>query len=113
MDMVGHPHDRPDGLATLVAEFTGRLAPGTGVAVDPDAELVRDLGYDSVTLLQLQLVLEDLFSLDPIPVDQALTVWTVDDLTELLRAQLGDGNGRFPEVALIDLMRAQHPRSGR
>lgn len=96
-------------LSPVIAEFAQRLAPARPASVDIDDELVRDLGYDSLAMVELQFAVEELFQLEPLPADEALSIWTIRDLVELVDERVSGGAGRMPDEATLDLMRAQHP----
>ena len=53
----------------------------------PDADLVQDLGADSLTLIEISLALEERFSLS-IPDEQLERIQTVGDVLELLTNML-------------------------
>ena len=53
----------------------------------PDADLVQDLGADSLTLIEISLALEERFSLS-IPDQELERIHTVGDVLELLTKML-------------------------
>ncbi len=53
-------------------------------ALDPEASLVDDLGYDSLTIVELMLEFERAFDLEPLPEDAALDATTVGEVVELM-----------------------------
>lgn len=53
------------------------------VEVTPESDIVRDLGVDSLTLMNIVMELEDVFELS-IPLDRLADVETVGDLAGLI-----------------------------
>lgn len=106
------PTGSPDRLTDLVAEFVARLAPVHAVTATATDDVVQDLGYGSLTVVELEFALEELFELEPIAPDEAIGLRTVADLADYVRAQLAAGNGVSPTDETIELMRAQYPFSG-
>jgi acyl carrier protein len=63
-------------------------APATPVAMLPGTtRLVEDLGLDSLTMVEMTFLFEDLFSLK-LPHDELVKITTLDELRLLLRTQL-------------------------
>lgn len=56
----------------IVLAEVARFAPGALSTVDPDCDLVSDLGYDSVRLVELMIVLGDRFA-QQLPVEAILS----------------------------------------
>lgn len=49
-----------------------------------EARIATDLGFDSLRLLELAIVIEERFELSAVDVDEALNVSTVRDLVDLV-----------------------------
>jgi acyl carrier protein len=105
------PCEAVPGVAEVVREFVRRLAPAQPAQMRDDDEFVRDLGYDSLAMLELQFVLEELFGFEPIDPEEILDVWTIADLIRLAGSLLAAGLGTVPSESVIDAMRAQHQGS--
>ena len=65
----------------VIRLITALAAPGwIPEDVAPDARLVDDLGFDSVRLIELTMVLERAFRLPPQRPENLATITTVDDV---------------------------------
>ena len=64
-------------------------------------------------MFELQFVIEEIFALDPIPLQNIVAVWTVADLVQLVGGQIGAGRGSVPDGTVVEAMRAQHDGSQR
>lgn len=69
-----------DAVHTILRHMTSEDA---GPLSD-DATIATDLGFDSLRLLELALVVEERFGLSEVDLDQALGVSTVRDLIDLV-----------------------------
>ena len=69
--------------AGRVLEIVGELC---GVAdVEPHHELVGELGFDSLGLVELLVVLEDAFALPPVDIETLGQIETVEDVQRAIR----------------------------
>jgi acyl carrier protein len=84
------------------------LAPSAPARVTGDQELVGDLGYHSLALAELGFTLEDLFALEPITPEQAMSLSSIDDLIELIRGAIHSAQGKPPSVNDLELVCAQY-----
>ncbi|WP_454197142.1 acyl carrier protein [Nocardia sp. Marseille-Q1738] len=73
-----------DEIPAIVHGLVAALAPRSG-RVDRRRELVGDLGYESVSLINLMSAIEDRLGLVPISGDRIIEVVTVGDLERLVR----------------------------
>ena len=81
-----------DEVAVKVHDMVGELAPTPGADVTPEARLVEDLGYHSLALLELSVLLEDTFGLPPLDAADAREIGQVGDITRLVhQAMAGAG----------------------
>jgi acyl carrier protein len=85
---------RDDEVALRVQDMVGELAPEPGVPVTPQARLVEDLGYHSLALLELSVLLEDTFGLPPLDGTAAREIGNVGDITRLVCRTLAGAGGR-------------------
>lgn len=76
----------------LVWEVGAAMAPVPGRIAGP-TRLADELGYDSLRLLELAIVLEEAFDVS-VMFDPHGVVETVDDVIRLLEDVLGKGRGR-------------------
>jgi acyl carrier protein len=74
-----------DEVAVRVQHMVAALAPLAGAEVRPEARLVEDLGYHSLALLELSVLLEDTFGLPPLDATDAREIAKVGDITRLVR----------------------------
>jgi acyl carrier protein len=61
-----------------------RLAPRPAESVDASTDLENDLGFDSLTLVELALALEQEFDLPPLSEGDAIEIATVGDVQEIV-----------------------------
>jgi acyl carrier protein len=74
-----------------VIEIVTEMAPSALTEVGPDTELMAELGFDSLGLLELLAALEDELGLPPIDGDQLAEIRQVKDLQRIV-ATLGEGS---------------------
>jgi acyl carrier protein len=70
-------------MITSVLDIVREMSPTADV--EPDSELVAELGFDSLGLIELVAVLEDALDLPPIDMDALSTIVTVSDLQSVVR----------------------------
>jgi acyl carrier protein len=73
--------------AGIVAVLEARVA--AGAQISPKAKIARDLGLDSVAVMDFVMDIEDHFDIS-IPLDRVAEVETVEDLTRAVEALLKD-----------------------
>lgn len=73
--------------AEIVSVLEERVPPGTQIT--PQAKIARDLGLDSVAVMDFVMDIEDHFDIS-IPLDRVAEVETVEDLTRAVEALLKD-----------------------
>jgi acyl carrier protein len=93
---------RPEGktqaidVSAMVLEIVSEMSGVT--AVGPDAELVAELGFDSLGLVELVVALEDTLGLPPVDVEALGKMDRVADLQCVVReAQARISSVRTPE----------------
>jgi len=69
-------------VAEVVSVAVGACAADRVPRAQADARLVEDLGYESINLVELTGVLEDLFDMSILSVDDAPPMGTVRDLQD-------------------------------
>lgn len=76
----------------IVEEIVRALGPSlnSGVVITPDTNITRDLGLDSLAVMNFVMVLEDKFDVS-IPLDKIAEVETVGDLAKTIN-ELRGGN---------------------
>jgi acyl carrier protein len=80
--MTGEADQTISELRSLIA----RMSPKDIDAVSSDERLVEDLGYDSLTLIELAVAIEGQFALSAISEEQAMRIQTVGDLESFIAA---------------------------
>jgi acyl carrier protein len=91
--MLSNPADRPEtdrpeksgGIEQEVTEVVRAMAPLNSSDVHQETRLVEDLGYDSLRLIELAIVLERAFSLPAISGETSVRAVTVEDVVETVR----------------------------
>ena len=73
--------------AEIIAVLETRTPPGAQIT--PQAKIARDLGLDSVAVMDFVMDIEDHFDIS-IPLDRIAEVETVEDLTRAVEALLKD-----------------------
>ncbi|MCD0453480.1 phosphopantetheine-binding protein [Actinocorallia sp. API 0066] len=71
-------------ILTGVRRIIGEMCPLGARDVAPADRIMEDLGYDSMAVVELALVLEAEFALEPIDEEQAIDLVTVEDVAELV-----------------------------
>jgi acyl carrier protein len=77
----------PEEVRSLVQEIISDLAPAPGEPVEK-ARLIEDLGYHSLSLLEMAFSLEDEFNLPTIDEETARQILTVGDVERHVLAHL-------------------------
>ena len=75
---------RATDASTVVLEIVGEMSPSGVTDVESDAELVGELGFDSLGLVELLVVLEDVFDLPPIDIEALGELDRVADLQRVV-----------------------------
>ncbi|MFI6651566.1 phosphopantetheine-binding protein [Streptomyces sp. NPDC050529] len=84
-----------DDIAARVREITGKMSPLGERTATSDERLIEDLGYDSVTFMELSLALEGEFDINVIEEDAVADLATVGDVERLI----GKVTGAAPQDA--------------
>jgi acyl carrier protein len=74
------------GLTATVTTIVQAFSPLKTEHVQPDDDLETELGYKSLALAELSFALEDLFGLEPVDPDEAITLRTVAAICAHLQA---------------------------
>jgi acyl carrier protein len=92
---VTDPHDgdergaRGADLRKAVLDAIGAMARYEVSPLAEEADLVADLGFDSLRLIELSVVIQQRTGLPPLPLDSSLTITTVKDVLDLVAAHAG------------------------
>lgn len=93
----------------VVLRIVKSLAPDGDAAVSATSDLRDELGYHSLALVELAFVIEDAFSLDPIPREEAERVRLVGEITEYIEEKAAERGFLFEDeeasarvLALLD-----------
>ena len=81
----------PNQIENIEAEIVGVLEARVpaGIQISPKARIARDLGLDSVAIMDFVMDIEDHFDIS-IPFDRMADVTTVEDLCRAVEAHLKD-----------------------
>jgi acyl carrier protein len=85
----------------IIKHAVRMVAPDAPETVTDADRLIGDLGFHSLALVELAFVLEELFQLDPITPEQAMSIEQVSDIGDLITAALATGLTRLPTPELI------------
>jgi acyl carrier protein len=88
-----------DQVRAVVHEVVRLIAPFPLAAVTDEQELVSHLSFHSLALAELSFTLEDLFSLDAVTPEQAMSMSTVGDISDLISKAVADDAATLPAVA--------------
>lgn len=80
-------------VRSAVAAVIADMSPNEGVTAHPESQLVNDLGYHSLALMELAFALEDEFDLDPIDEDTARKITTVGAVQDLVVQRIAERDG--------------------
>ena len=80
--------NRTDGIEAEIVEVLEARIPA-GTQISPNARIARDLGLDSVAIMDFVMDIEDHFDIS-IPLDRIAEVETVEDLSRAVEALLKD-----------------------
>lgn len=75
----------------IVREVISELAPAGAIHLTPDSKLVADLGFDSLGLVELIVVLEDALSVPPLDERAVAAIATVGDVERVAREVRDEG----------------------
>jgi acyl carrier protein len=73
-----------DAVADELRGLIARMSPKNVKSVSAGERLVEDLGYDSLTLIELAVAIEDRFDLPAISEEEAMRIRTVGDLERFI-----------------------------
>jgi acyl carrier protein len=72
-------------ISTVVLEIVTEMSPSGVTELGPDTELVAELGFDSLGLVELLAALEDTLDLPPVDIEALGTMARVADLQCVVR----------------------------
>ncbi len=80
--------NQTDNIATeIITVLSARVPAGTRIS--PNVKIARDLGLDSVAIMDFVMDIEDHFDIS-LPLDRVAEVETVEDLSRAVEALLKD-----------------------
>ncbi len=88
-------------VRAVVHEVVRLIAPFPQEVVTDEQELVNHLSFHSLALAELGFTLEDLFGLDAVTPEQAMSMNTVGDVSALINRAVADDEATLPAVADI------------
>ncbi|WP_328677040.1 acyl carrier protein [Streptomyces sp. NBC_01261] len=91
-DVMVSPAEIPGLVCTLVR----LVAPQKTGTVGPDHRLVQDLGFHSLALAELGFTIEDLFRLEALTPEVAMSLERVADVIRLIGGHVDDGSITLP-----------------
>ncbi len=86
-------------VTAVIYEAVRLIAPAPPEVVTGAHLLIGDLGFHSLALAELGFTLEDLFSLDAVTPEQAMSLGTVGDISALIGKALAGNEATLPTVA--------------
>jgi acyl carrier protein len=98
-------------IPSVVRHAIQLITPEPVASVIDEHQLVNDLGFDSLTLAELAFALEDLFGLDAVTPERAMTLRTAGDLAGLIDAAIADGVAQRPSADAVQALSAQYGRT--
>ncbi|MEU3047358.1 hypothetical protein ABZ705_12715 [Streptomyces sp. NPDC006984] len=108
--MSSEKEDQSDSLdstvRSLIRKLAGELSPLPGLPDVRSNQALRDeLGYDSVHQVELTFLLEELFGLDSLAIEEAPYMETVSDLEDFTLDMISQGRAKVPSQSDIDRVR--------
>ena len=91
-----------DLVPAVVHEVVRLIAPHPPQQVNAQLRLIHDLGFHSLALAELGFTLEDLFGLDAVTPERAMTLREVGDIVALIQDAVAEGAARPPLVADVE-----------
>jgi len=95
-------------VPAVVRQVVRLVAPQPPAQVGNAHQLIGDLGFHSLALAELAFTLEDLFGLDAITPERAMTLQTVGDIVTLITEAIGAGQARVPDGDDVQAFCAQY-----
>jgi acyl carrier protein len=89
-------------VADVVRRVVGALAPEPVERAGDDQNLVDNLGYYSLRLIELSFAMEELFALEPMTIEDAPPISTVRELQEYLLAKVAAGRAAVPDADAVE-----------
>lgn len=100
---------RIDAVRAVVIQIVRLISPERPARAYSGQDLIGELGFHSLALAELSFTLEDLFALDAVTPERAMSMRTVGDIVDLVQEALAAGAARLPDV---DEVRAVCQRYG-
>lgn len=89
--------EAPDEITRLVCRVVQALAPeDLGRDTTLFDALINDLGYDSLSLMELAFALEESFELDPMSAEDSLGIEKVEQVCSYVVREIAQGRGQVP-----------------
>ncbi|NUR90925.1 MAG: acyl carrier protein [Nonomuraea sp.] len=95
-------------VPAVIRHVVRLIAPDRPAAVTDADQLVTDLGFHSLLLAELGFTLEELFELDAITPEHAMTLHTVGDIGTLITAAVDAGDASPPSAADVHAFSARY-----
>jgi acyl carrier protein len=74
-----------DAVLERLSSLVSEMAPVPGAEVGEASDLIDDLGFDSLTLIELTVAIETAFGLAPVAEFESTTARTVGDVASVVR----------------------------
>jgi acyl carrier protein len=84
----------PESVTNALRELIAEMAPLGGDAVEPETALVAELGFDSLGLIELLVVIEDRFDLPPLEERALFGLERVGDLEAIVTSAVDQASLR-------------------
>lgn len=97
------------GVRDVMERIVGALAPQPVDRPDAGAALVNDLGYHSLRLVELTFVMEDLFGMVPMALEEAPPIGTVGELVAFVLDKIASGAAALPDEEAVEAAFRQLP----
>lgn len=98
-------------ISSVVRHAIALIAPSHPAFTVDEDHLIKDLGFDSLTIVELAFALEELFGLDAVTPERAMTLRTVGDIVSHVETALASGIGEEPSVEAVQALSAQYGRT--
>ena len=95
----------------LVCHLVALVSPHQAQTVRPGDNLVLDLAFHSLALVELAFALEDLFGLDAITPERAMNLQTAGDIVDLIVAAFATDDAHVPAMLDVQLFSGRYGRT--
>lgn len=91
-----------DQVDLAVRRLVGVFAPEPVALVDPATTLLDELAFNSLRLIELAFVLEEIFEMEASTMGEMAPAGTVADVRDFVLEKVSTGEARVPPASVVD-----------